>query len=485
MNKAIHLLKLVGIYIIMTKSALATSESSYLPDPNLSQIKRSDIVVLSGCSGGGKSSILEELNRRGYPTIPEPGREIVKEQLAIEGQSLPWSNLDMFLELALSRYLHHFNQANVSSSYTFADRSIMDALKLDHSQGKHFVNAAQKFRYHPVVFLVPPWKEIYKQDQERKHSFDEATKEFYELVEKYKRFSYETIFIPKGTVKNRADFIIKKLNDKSGVKQQSFREKIEIIEQRSKGRLGFWAYHINKKVTLSHRPEERFPMGSTFKPFLCSMILHQQSANPEILGEFMIPRNSDLTTYAPIVSKHIDKKISIADLCKATISTSDNVAANILLSKFGGPNSLNQFMKKIGDSKFRLDRIEPDLNTAIPGDARDTSTPKAMGESLRELTYGTTLPRSLQNTLLSWLKASQTGKKRIHAGVPRGWAVGDKTGTSAYGTTNDIGIIWSPEGAIVIAIFFTQKSIDDLPQDKTIAETTKLILTELTSSKTT
>lgn len=183
-------------------------ESEYMSDAQF-PIVRSNYVVVSGCSGGGKSTLLAELARRGYSVVPEPGRQIVKEQTAINGDALPWSNLEKFLELALSRYLFLFNSQKEQQQPIFFDRGIVDAVQLGISQPPYFQNAAEKFRYNRLVFLVPPWEEIFTGDAERKHDFETAKKEFEELLIKYKSFGYETVLVPKLPVNERADFILR------------------------------------------------------------------------------------------------------------------------------------------------------------------------------------------------------------------------------------------------------------------------------------
>lgn len=185
-------------------------ENAYLNETNFPIIKN-NYVVISGCSGGGKSTLLSELVSRGYSVVLEPGRQIVKEQHAIEGDALPWINPQKFLDLALSRYLHQFNSQETSDQFIFFDRGIIDAVQLDLPQPQYFQNAAHNFRYNRLVFLVPPWKEIFANDAERKHDFELAKKEFDELLIKYKNFGYETVLIPKVSVKERVDFILEKL----------------------------------------------------------------------------------------------------------------------------------------------------------------------------------------------------------------------------------------------------------------------------------
>lgn len=185
-------------------------ENDYLNETNF-PITKENYVVISGCSGGGKSTLLSELVRRGYPIVLEPGRQIVKEQYAIDGDALPWTNLQKFLDLVLSRYIYQFNSQERPDQFIFFDRGIIDAVQLSCLQPKYFQNAANNFRYNRLVFLVPPWKEIFANDAERKHDFESAVKEFEELLIKYKNFGYETVLIPKTSVKERVDFILGKL----------------------------------------------------------------------------------------------------------------------------------------------------------------------------------------------------------------------------------------------------------------------------------
>ena len=178
-------------------------------------IEQHHFVILTGCSGGGKSALLSELARRGYSYVLEPGRQIVKEQLAIHGRALPWKDLDHFLELALSRYIFQFNSQPKTKDMIFFDRGIIDAVQLDGQQGPHFDKAAKKFKYHPTVFMLPPWKEIYRSDKERKHSFEKAIEEYDQLLIKYKKYGYNIVTVPKESVSKRADMILSSLLQKT------------------------------------------------------------------------------------------------------------------------------------------------------------------------------------------------------------------------------------------------------------------------------
>lgn len=173
---------------------------------------RSRLVVISGCSGGGKSSLLAELGRRAHPIFPEPGRQIVKEQLAIDGDALPWSGDGVkFLELALSRALHQMTQAAALGRTCFFDRGVVDAasplIRLG-ATASGAANALQRFRYARRMFMIPPWPEIYATDAERRHSLADALPEYERLQTTYAELGYEIVEVPRLSIAQRADFVL-------------------------------------------------------------------------------------------------------------------------------------------------------------------------------------------------------------------------------------------------------------------------------------
>lgn len=172
-------------------------------------------VVISGCSGGGKSSILAELRRRGYQVIAEAGRQIVREQLFIGSGGLPWVNIDRFIDLALSRAMYTYNATHPESQRIFTDRSIVDtACAYERVHGtltEYLENALEAYRYFRRVFMVPPWQELFVSERERQHAFEEAVKEYKSLIPFYEAAGYRVIGVPKDTVSARADFIERRL----------------------------------------------------------------------------------------------------------------------------------------------------------------------------------------------------------------------------------------------------------------------------------
>ncbi|OYK80490.1 hypothetical protein CbuD7D7780_04280 [Coxiella burnetii] len=184
-----------------------------------------------------------------------------------------------------------------------------------------------------------------------------------------------------------------------------------------------------------------------------------------------------------MTKNHINGGITVSELCAAALTLSDNSAANLLIKKLGGLTAINAFARSIGDKQFELDRLEPQLNSAIPGDIRDTTTPEAMANSLKRLTLGDILAFPQRIQLQTWLKNNTTGNAKIRAGVPKDWIVGDKTGSGGYGTTNDIGIIWPPKRApIVVAIFFTKNKKGAVSPDSIIERITRILMSAIVST---
>lgn len=189
-------------------------ENDYVAgNPPLNGTER--LVVGSGCSGGGKSSLLAEMARRGYQVNPEPGRQIVKEQAYIDGDGLPWADIPKFTELCVSRGMYFYNAARPSQECVLFDRSIVDAVsslaRLGFPTPQHLCNALERYRYARIVFMAPPWEELFRNDLERRHPFSDAVAEYEVLLESYPANGYEVELIPKAGVKERADFLEERL----------------------------------------------------------------------------------------------------------------------------------------------------------------------------------------------------------------------------------------------------------------------------------
>jgi len=253
-------------------------------------------------------------------------------------------------------------------------------------------------------------------------------------------------------------------------------QKLAELERRHGGRLGVALLDTGDGTILSYRGGERFPFCSTFKTILVAKILHQSVEDPKQLAKRFRITGLDIEKYAPIVSKQIGEEMSVSDLCGAAIMYSDNAATNILLRHFGGPEAVTAFARELGDETFRLDRREPELNSAVPGDPRDTTTPESMARATRDILFGTVLPQKQQDALLHWMLNNMTGNQRIRAGIPSGWKVGDKTGTGDYGTTNDVAVFWPSDGhAVILAVYYTQDAKDAQADNEILAAVAKLL----------
>ena len=232
------------------------------------------------------------------------------------------------------------------------------------------------------------------------------------------------------------------------------------IEAREGGRLGVFVRDTGTGSTLEHRADERFPMCSTFKLLAAAAALKRVDEGAERLDRTIPFGPSDLLEYAPIAKAHVaEGGMTLAEACAAAIDWSDNTAANLILQAIGGPPGFTQFARSLGDSTTRLDRNEPSLNAATPKDERDTTSPRAMAEDMGQVLLGEVLFEASRRQLQAWLIDDKVGDKRLRAGLPPSWRIGDKTGSGDHGTANTIAIIWPPERAPVIAtVYYTESS---------------------------
>jgi beta-lactamase class A len=249
------------------------------------------------------------------------------------------------------------------------------------------------------------------------------------------------------------------------------------LEARSGGRLGVAALDTQTGATFAHRGDQRFAMCSTFKALVAGLVLARVDQGKERLDRRLRYGREVLLAHSPATERHVGDGMTVGALCEATVTLSDNAAANLLLDSFGGPPALTAFLRGLGDPATRLDRREPELNEARPGDPRDTTTPTAMLGNLRTLTLGAALSPGSRTQLVAWLVANQTGGARLRAGLPTGWRVGDKTGSDGEHTTNDIAVIWPPGRApILIAAYLTQAKVDSAARDAVIAEVARIVV---------
>ena len=246
---------------------------------------------------------------------------------------------------------------------------------------------------------------------------------------------------------------------------------LSAIEADSGGRLGVAILDTATGARCGHRADERFAMCSTFKLLAAGAILARVDGGRERLDRRIRFAANRMVAYSPITKEHAGRGgMTLGELCEAALTYSDNTAANMLLAALGGPTAITAYARTLGDRATRLDRIEPELNQAAPGDPRDVTTPAAMLGNLRRLTLRDALTPASRDQLTRWLRANKTGDARLRALLPAGWRVGDKTGSGGHGSTNDVGIAWPLQRApIVIAVYLTETSKPDEQRNATLA----------------
>ncbi|MCF6766562.1 class A beta-lactamase [Thiotrichales bacterium 19S3-7] len=269
----------------------------------------------------------------------------------------------------------------------------------------------------------------------------------------------------------------------SEANQLVFQEQIHQLELEYGGKIGITVIDTSNNATLRYHSNDRFPYCSTFKFIVVGAILKQSNHNPNLLTQrIYYTKNDIVNAYSPYTIDNLkqgNSSMSVKALSKAAMY-SDTTATNLLIKKLGGNDKVIEFAHSIGNTPFRLDRMEPHINTAIPGDQRDTSTPYAMAYSMQQIALGNVLNKMQKDYFQQWLRLNQTGDQRIRAAAPSNWIVGDKTGTGDYGTTNDVAVLWPPNHKpIIISIYYTQDKKDAKSNNMVLKLAAKVGITAL------
>ncbi len=242
--------------------------------------------------------------------------------------------------------------------------------------------------------------------------------------------------------------------------QQGIIERLAAIRSRIGGRLGVYVLDTHTGQRFGVDYDERFAMASTFKWLLAAAVLAKVERAELRLEQRVTFTEKDILAHAPVTSKHLRQgSLTLRELCAAIVQVSDNTAANLLFWLIEGPEGLTKFMRASGDDMTRLDRMELALNSNLPGDLRDTTTPRAMVGSMERMLLGPVLSEPSRQMLIQWMINSSTGLQRIRAGLPAGWKAGDKTGTGANGAVNDLAMIWPPgRKPILMAVYMSEST---------------------------
>lgn len=257
-----------------------------------------------------------------------------------------------------------------------------------------------------------------------------------------------------------------------------FEMRLAQIEAQVGGRLGVAILDTASGKQVGWRMYERFPMCSTFKILLASLVLMRTDHGQEDLTRKIVFSKREVVPSSPVSGPRADSDgMTIAELCEAALTHSDNTAGNLLLTSVGGPTGLTAFARSIGDKFTRLDRNEPALNEAAEGDPRDSTTPAAILSDMHALLLGSTLSSSSRDQLIAWLVSNKTGDARLRARLPKDWRIGDKTGTGDHGTVNDIAVVWPAGRApVFVGAYLTgATNATSTQRDEAIAKTGELV----------
>ncbi|MCX4762031.1 class A beta-lactamase [Streptomyces sp. NBC_01275] len=253
-------------------------------------------------------------------------------------------------------------------------------------------------------------------------------------------------------------------------------DRLRDLEAGHGARLGVFAYNVRTRRSVRYRADELFPVCSLFKTLAVGGVLRDLDRDGEVLARRIHYTADDLVENSPETSKHVADGMTVAELCAAAVQLSDNTAGNLLLRELGGPAAITRFARSVGDRVTRLDRWEPDLNSAEPGRVTDTTSPYAIGRTYARLVLGDALAPADRRRLTDWMLGTATSGNRFRKGLPTDWTVADKTGGGWYGADNDAGIAWTPDGApVVLAVQLTKPDRDAAYDHELIVETAALL----------
>jgi beta-lactamase class A len=240
-------------------------------------------------------------------------------------------------------------------------------------------------------------------------------------------------------------------------------------------RVGVYVRDTATGRTVTWRSDERFPFASTVKAPLAGAVLERVSRQD--LSRVVRFDRADLVPHSPVTEQHVDDGMPLRDVIDAALRFSDNTAGNLLFEQIGGPPGLGRALGRLGDRITDSQRIEPDLNTAVPGEVRDTTTPRAIATTVGAYVLGEALPRDDRELLRTLMIANTTGDGLIRAGAPDGWVVADKTGGASYGVRNDVAVAFPPgRGPVLIAVMTRRDQADDTYDDAVVADATRIAI---------
>lgn len=248
-------------------------------------------------------------------------------------------------------------------------------------------------------------------------------------------------------------------------------QQVRLIEARLSARVGVAVLSRETGERWSYRGDDRFPLTSTFKAIACAKLLHDSDKNNALLDNAVKVESSDLVTYSPILENHVGQEITLREACQATMYTSDNAAANIIIKAVGGTDSITAFVRAVGDQSTRLDRVEPELNEGLLNDPRDTTTPNAIANTLNELLFGSVLSKSSREQLKEWMVNNQVAGNLLRSVLPEGLEIADRSGAGGFGARSIVAVVWGGnQSPLIISIYIAQTEASFDERNEAIVE---------------
>ncbi len=261
----------------------------------------------------------------------------------------------------------------------------------------------------------------------------------------------------------------------------SLQNDLAAIEAKVSGHLGVAVLDTASQARIDYRGNERFPLCSTFKVLAVSAVLKRVEAGRERLDRPFVLKRTDLVAYSPVLKDRVGDSITLAELCSAAMTESDNTAADFVLKSLGGPSAVTAYARSLGDTVTHLDNNEPLFSRNKPvGLAKaDMTTPAVMVNDLQALLFGDALAANSREQLKGWLLGCKTGDRRLRAGLPQGWQCGEKTGSDeSHGSTNDIGVLWPPQprAPVIVAAYLTQTKAKYEDRESALADVARAVV---------
>jgi len=250
------------------------------------------------------------------------------------------------------------------------------------------------------------------------------------------------------------------------------------LEAEFGSRVGVYAIDTGSGDEIAYRADERFAYASTFKALAAAAVLQKNDLAD--LDRVVTFSSDELITHSPVTELHVESGMTLGELAEAAVRVSDNTAGNLLLEELDGPAGFTTALRAVGDDVTQAVRWEAGLNDGVPGDPRDTTSPRAFATDLREFALGDTLTSEDRELLVDWMSGNATGDTLIRAGVPADWTVADKSGSGGYGVRNNIAVVWPPgREPIVLAVLTTRDSPDATRDDAVVARAASIVAESL------